>query len=150
MSDNFLESNIESQENILDDQNKSPFAFRTIGEAAKELDVEPHVLRFWESKFIEITPIKRRGRRYYSPQDIDILNKIKNLLYNKGFTIKGVKKHLLEAKKQPADLFSTREKSEEITANHAPKVENPQKNQLKAEEIISRLENIYNKLTNNN
>ena len=72
---------------------KSARAFRTIGEAASELDVPQHVLRFWEVKFSQVSPVKRRGgRRYYRPKDIDLLLKIRKLLYDDGYTIKGVQK----------------------------------------------------------
>ena len=72
---------------------KSSRAFRTIGEAASLLDVPQHVLRFWEVKFSQISPVKRRGgRRYYRPKDIDLLLKISQLLYEDGYTIKGVQK----------------------------------------------------------
>jgi DNA-binding transcriptional MerR regulator len=74
---------------------KSPAAFRTISEVATELDVPPHVLRFWESKFTQIKPLKRGGgRRYYRPSDIDLLRQIRELLYTEGYTIKGVQKLL--------------------------------------------------------
>ena len=70
---------------------KSPSAFRTISEVTKELGVPQHVLRFWEGKFTQIKPMKRGGRRrYYRPEDLLILERIKNLLYNDGYTIKGV------------------------------------------------------------
>lgn len=72
---------------------KSPDAFKTISEAAEELGVEQHVLRFWETKFSQIKPLKRRGgRRFYRPEDMETLHQIKTLLYGKGFTIKGAKK----------------------------------------------------------
>ncbi len=72
---------------------KSPNALRTISEAAEILDVPQHVLRFWETKFTQIKPLKRNGgRRFYRPQDIDVLQQIKHLLYNQGYTIKGAKK----------------------------------------------------------
>jgi DNA-binding transcriptional MerR regulator len=76
---------------------KSAEAFRTISEVALELDVPQHVLRFWESRFIQIKPVKRAGgRRYYRPEDIDLLKGIRALLYSDGFTIKGVQKVLKE------------------------------------------------------
>src|ERR1700759_879407 len=76
---------------------KSPEAFRTISEVATELDVPQHVLRFWESRFAQIKPVKRAGgRRYYRPDDIDLLKGIRALLYGDGFTIKGVQKVLKE------------------------------------------------------
>lgn len=72
---------------------KSPDAFRTISEVSSELDVPQHVLRFWESKFSQIRPLKRAGgRRYYRPDDVDLLRGIRTLLYGDGFTIKGVQK----------------------------------------------------------
>lgn len=72
---------------------KSPDAFRTISEVALDLDVPQHVLRFWESKFNQIRPLKRGGgRRYYRPEDIDLLRGVRTLLYNDGYTIKGVQK----------------------------------------------------------
>lgn len=72
---------------------KAPGALRTISEAADMLDVPQHVLRFWETKFSQIKPLKRNGgRRFYRPQDIDVLQQIKHLLYNQGYTIKGAKK----------------------------------------------------------
>jgi DNA-binding transcriptional MerR regulator len=77
---------------------KSPEAFRTISEVATELDVPQHVLRFWESRFSQIRPVKRAGgRRYYRPDDIDLLRGIRALLYTDGYTIKGVQK-ILRAK----------------------------------------------------
>jgi DNA-binding transcriptional MerR regulator len=74
---------------------KSAEAFRTISEVAVELDVPQHVLRFWESRFAQIRPVKRAGgRRYYRPDDVDLLKGIRALLYGDGFTIKGVQKVL--------------------------------------------------------
>jgi DNA-binding transcriptional MerR regulator len=74
---------------------KSAGAFRTISEVADELSVEQHVLRFWETKFSQIKPLKRGGgRRYYRPEDVELLKNIHNLLYGEGYTIKGVQKLL--------------------------------------------------------
>ena len=76
---------------------KSPEAFRTISEVASELDVPQHVLRFWETRFSQIRPMKRAGgRRYYRPEDVDLLRGIRALLYGEGYTIKGVQKILRE------------------------------------------------------
>ena len=76
---------------------KAPEAFRTISEVAEELDVPQHVLRFWESRFHEIKPLKRGGgRRYYRPQDLDLLRGIRHLLYGEGYTIRGVQRLLRE------------------------------------------------------
>lgn len=74
---------------------KSASAFRTISEVADELKVQQHVLRFWESKFSQISPLKRGGgRRYYRPEDVELLKNIYHLLYQEGYTIKGVQKLL--------------------------------------------------------
>jgi len=78
---------------------KSAQAFRTISEVAAELDVPQHVLRFWESKFSQVRPLKRGGgRRYYRPEDIDLLRRIRSLLYEDGYTIKGVQRLLKEGR----------------------------------------------------
>ena len=74
---------------------KSESAFRTIGEVAESLDVPAHVLRFWESKFPQLKPLKRGGgRRYYRPEDIMLLRRIRQCLYQEGYTIRGVQKLL--------------------------------------------------------
>nr|WP_274706814.1 MerR family transcriptional regulator [Allorhizobium sonneratiae] len=74
---------------------KSPDAFRTISEVADELDLPQHVLRFWETRFPQIKPLKRGGgRRYYRPDDVELLKGIRYLLYDHGYTIKGVQKLL--------------------------------------------------------
>ncbi len=76
---------------------KSPEAFRTISEVADEMDLPQHVLRFWETRFPQIKPLKRGGgRRYYRPDDVDLLRAVKQLLYGEGYTIKGVQKLLRE------------------------------------------------------
>ena len=78
-------------------QVKSEGAFRTISEVADELNVPQHVLRFWETKFSQIRPLKRGGgRRYYRPEDVTLLKRIRTLLYTDGLTIKGVQKLLRE------------------------------------------------------
>ena len=78
---------------------KSAQAFRTISEVATELDVPQHVLRFWESKFSQVRPLKRGGgRRYYRPEDVDLLRRIRTLLYDDGYTIKGVQRLLKEGR----------------------------------------------------
>ena len=73
--------------------NKSKAAFRTIAEVAEELGVAPHVLRFWETKFPQIKPMKRSGgRRYYRPDDVELVRRIRDFLYEKRYTIEGVQK----------------------------------------------------------
>jgi DNA-binding transcriptional MerR regulator len=76
---------------------KSAEAFRTISEVAEELEVPQHVLRFWESRFPQVRPLKRAGgRRYYRPDDVALLRRIRQCLYDQGYTIKGVQKLLRE------------------------------------------------------
>ena len=76
---------------------KSPQAFRTISEVADELDLPQHVLRFWETKFSQIRPMKRSsGRRFYRPEDVELVRAIRDLLYGQGYTIRGVQKLLKE------------------------------------------------------
>lgn len=99
---------------------KSPDAFRTISEVAEELDVPQHVLRFWESKFHQIKPLKRGGgRRYYRPADVDLVGGIKHLLYGEGYTIKGVQKILREQGVAHVQAV-TREESEAEAEAPAP------------------------------
>ena len=88
---------------------KSEAAFRTTGEVSEELELPAHVLRFWESKFPEIKPLKRGGgRRYYRPEDVDLLRQIRHFLYQEGYTIRGVQKLLrqsgLRGKEPPGGL----------------------------------------------
>jgi DNA-binding transcriptional MerR regulator len=76
---------------------KAPDAFRTISEVADDLDIPQHVLRFWETRFAQIKPMKRSGgRRYYRPDDVDLLRGIRHLLYSEGYTIRGVQRILKE------------------------------------------------------
>ena len=76
---------------------KAPDAFRTISEVADELDIPQHVLRFWETRFSQIKPMKRSGgRRYYRPDDVDLRKGIRRLLYGEGYTIRGVQRILKE------------------------------------------------------
>ncbi len=90
--------------------------FKTIGEVSLELGVEPHTIRFWEKEFEELHPVKRRGnRRFYSEEDVAILHEIRNLLHNKGYTIKGARQAMTQNKNTPtenkqADFFSDQNK----------------------------------------
>ena len=84
---------------------KSADAFRTISEVSSELDIPQHVLRFWETKFTQVKPMKRAGgRRYYRPEDVRLLSRIRDLLYAEGYTIRGVQKLLRE--KGPKGLLA--------------------------------------------
>ena len=101
---------------------KSPEAFRTISEVAAELDVPQHVLRFWETKFQQVKPLKRGGgRRYYRPEDIHLLRGIRSLLYSDGLTIKGVQKLLREQGVRYVAEFGRKEIS--LMRDAAPVVE---------------------------
>ncbi len=88
-----------------DKPKKSPGAFRTISEVAEDLDLPAHVLRFWETKFSQVHPLKRGGgRRYYRPEDVQLLSHIRSLLYDEGYTIKGVQKLMREGNLKKSDL----------------------------------------------
>ena len=84
---------------------KSQWAYRTISEVSEQLDVPAHVLRFWETKFTQLKPMKRSGgRRYYKASDLDLLTRIRDLLYRDGFTIKGAQKALREKKANASEV----------------------------------------------
>jgi DNA-binding transcriptional MerR regulator len=119
---------------------KSPDAFRTISEAAEDLDLPQHVLRFWETRFPQIKPLKRGGgRRYYRPEDVELLRVIRQLLYGEGYTIKGVQRLFKEqgartvaaAKLSGADDFpppaaaAVSPKAEPPAASSEPKIPTP-------------------------
>ena len=106
---------------------KSPEAFRTISEVSKDLSLPQHVWRFWETKFIQIKPIKRGGgRRYYRPEDIKLLKGIKSLLYNDGYTIRGVQKVIKEVgtkkmlqKESENNIFTETKNTNNHSSNNA-------------------------------
>ena len=118
--------------------NKSKAAFRTIAELAEELDVATHVLRFWETKFDQIKPMKRSGgRRYYRPDDVEIVKTIKHYLYDKRYTIEGVQKLFKEkglkaiiGEEIQKDFFEQAPQESEIDNNTRDMLTNLQ-NQLK-------------------
>lgn len=92
---------VAKKEPVKEGAQKAAGAFRTISEVADELDVQQHVLRFWETKFSQVRPLKRGGgRRYYRPEDVALLKHIHHLLYTEGYTIKGVQKLLKGQGKQ--------------------------------------------------
>lgn len=97
---------------------KAPGAFLTISEVADELSVQQHVLRFWETKFSQVKPLKRGGgRRYYRPEDVLLLKKIHTLLYTEGYTIKGVQKLLKTLGK--AQLMADVQPGQQVTAKRS-------------------------------
>ena len=94
---------------------KSPQAFRTISEVSNEINIPTHVLRFWETKFPNINPLKRSGnRRYYRPEDVKLIIKIKTLLYDNGYTVKGVQKLLKENNNKNNEKNNIKEKLSSI------------------------------------
>ena len=113
------------------DTQKAPKAFRTISEVAGELELQPYVIRFWESQFKQIKPMRGKGgRRYYRPRDIDFLRGVKTLLHGKNFTIKKVKETIIKKGKEfivarpneAIDNYSTVEKQKiQINFNHTGK-----------------------------
>ena len=124
---------------------KSDSAFRTISEVAEALAVKPHVLRFWESKFDEIQPVKRAaGRRYYRPEDVALIAGIKHLLHEQGMTIKGVQKHLKENSVSDVRGLVAGEKPKggngalnEIGLNRRSKLEAARQNLLQARILLT-------------
>jgi len=139
---------------------KSADAFRTISEAAEELDIPAHVLRFWESKFAQISPLKRAGgRRFYRPQDLQLLRGVKRLLYEDGYTIKGARKYFKdhgvaavmamgEATGGPADEALAIDAADRETVS-APRTARPRPadgQQRQIDDILADLENAQAKL----
>lgn len=101
----------------LHEEEKSPVAFKTISEAAELLDVPAHVLRFWESRFTQLKPIKSKGgRRYYRPEDIAILTQIRHLLYERGYTIKGAQ----QVVGKPMEVIPVPARPDLATVSHKP------------------------------
>jgi DNA-binding transcriptional MerR regulator len=102
---------------------KSASAFRTISEVAGDLDVAQHVLRFWESKFPQVRPLKRGGgRRYYRPEDVDLLRQIRSLLYEEGYTIKGAQKLLRSQRRGAAGDELAAEREGDAPAGPVPEL----------------------------
>jgi DNA-binding transcriptional MerR regulator len=113
---------------------KAPSAFRTISEVADDLHIPQHVLRFWETKFPQLKPLKRGGgRRYYRPEDIALLRRVSDLLYTQGYTIKGVQRLLREGGLEEA-----------VAASAAPPatVEPPETGVAALRSILEELEDI--------
>ena len=126
---------------------KAPNAFRTISEVADELHIPQHVLRFWETKFPQVKPLKRGGgRRYYRPDDILLLRRVSDLLYIQGYTIKGVQRLLREGGGHLADDIPPATESERAEAEAelavpppSPPVAPPRSGQMAAADEAARL-----------
>ncbi|GAB0112902.1 MerR family transcriptional regulator [Acidisoma sp. C75] len=121
----------EEEESVRARLKKAPTAFRTISEVADDLHIPQHVLRFWETKFTQVRPLKRGGgRRYYRPDDVALLRRIAHLLYTQGYTIKGVQRLLREGGGRLADDIPPprqddqdgegEQEAAELLAAHAP------------------------------
>jgi Predicted transcriptional regulators len=128
---------------------KSSSAFRTISEVAQDLDVPQHVLRFWETRFTQIRPLKRGGgRRYYRPEDVALLRLIRELLYDEGYTIKGVQKLMREGalKQRLAQLEAEQLAEQASPAMEAPGASavDPLRQQLRT--ILAELETLRDRL----
>tara|TARA_B100001142_G_C14028946_1_gene537336 strand:+ start:229 stop:672 length:444 start_codon:yes stop_codon:yes gene_type:complete len=119
---------------------KSSKAFLTISEVSKELNLPQHVLRFWETKFASIKPMKRGGgRRYYRPKDVEFLKKISNLLYHDGYTIKGVQKLLKNSDIENSSII--------VTKSNTQTIENPIGGKFEdLKSILKELKEIHNDL----
>lgn len=126
--------------------NKSKDAFRTIAEVADELGVATHVLRFWETKFPQIQPMKRTGgRRYYRPDDVELVRKIKYYLYDKRYTIEGVQKVL---KEKGLKTILGEEIQKDFFAESLEQIELSEKNKVLLSEISSELKALSSSLSN--
>ncbi|HEX8417304.1 MAG TPA: MerR family transcriptional regulator [Methylobacterium sp.] len=110
---------------LTDPSEKRPGAFRTISEVAEDLEVPQHVLRFWETKFVQIKPVKRAGgRRYYRPDDIDLIKGVRHLLHGQGYTIRGAQRILKE--NGPRFVQSVGRGEAEVTAPAIEEAEAPE------------------------
>jgi DNA-binding transcriptional MerR regulator len=129
---------------------KSSSAFRTISEVAQDLDVPQHVLRFWETRFTQIRPLKRGGgRRYYRPEDVALLRLIRELLYDEGYTIKGVQKLMREGalKQRLAQLEAEQMAEAEpavVSADAGPLTDEALRQRLQA--VLTELESLRDRL----
>lgn len=122
---------------------KAEWAYRTISEVSEQLDVPSHVLRFWETKFTQLKPMKRSGgRRYYNRADLELLTTIRDLLYRDGFTIKGAQKALKEKRASQANDTAS-------NVDEAPKeVADPSNTDMLLSQLMTRLQALDDKLAN--
>ena len=128
---------------------KSAEAFRTISEVAEALDLPAHVLRFWETRFTQIKPVKRGGgRRYYRPDQIDLLRGIKTLLYAEGLTIKGVQKILREKGVRHVQEVGGAERTDQVIDEPSPAslITEPTFDNALLKSLVSRLEHLRDRM----
>ncbi|MGH6962835.1 MAG: MerR family transcriptional regulator [Dongiaceae bacterium] len=128
---------------------KSSSAFRTISEVAQDLNVPQHVLRFWETRFTQIRPLKRGGgRRYYRPEDVALLRLIRELLYDEGYTIKGVQKLMREGalKQRLAQLEADQLAEQASPAMEAPGASPADTLRQQLRSILAELESLRDRL----
>ena len=120
---------------------KSVSAYKTISEVSKQIDVPSHVLRFWETKFGQVKPIKRSGgRRYYRSEDIDVLVQIRTLLYKEGYTIKGAKKALKSYLKTEINLSNIKDLTKQADENSLENLESLSVSEKKMDSYIKALD----------
>ncbi len=120
---------------------KSVSAYKTISEVSKQIDVPSHVLRFWETKFGQVKPIKRSGgRRYYRSEDIDVLIQIRTLLYKEGYTIKGAKKALKSYLKTEINLSNIKDLTKQADENSLENLESLSVSEKKMDSYIKALD----------
>ena len=120
---------------------KSVSAYKTISEVSKQIDVPSHVLRFWETKFGQVKPIKRSGgRRYYRSEDIDVLVQIRTLLYKEGYTIKGAKKVLTSYLKTELNHRKIKDLTKHVDDNTLENLESPSGSEKKMDSYIKALD----------
>ena len=126
---------------------KAEWAYRTISEVSEQLDVPSHVLRFWETKFNQLKPMKRSGgRRYYNRADLELLTSIRDLLYRDGFTIKGAQKALKEKRAHPEAISGAEQLSQPSQTSHQPQIETSSENNQLLSALMTRLQSLDEKL----
>ena len=126
---------------------KAEWAYRTISEVSEQLDVPSHVLRFWETKFTQLKPMKRSGgRRYYNRADLELLTTIRDLLYRDGFTIKGAQKALKEKRANPEVASGAEQLQQPSQASHQAQTETVSDNSQLLSSLMMRLQSLDEKL----
>lgn len=137
-----------SEKDDLRRKGKSPSAFRTISEVSENLEIPAHVLRFWETKFLQIKPLKRGGgRRYYRPEDVSLLKTIRGLLYNEGYTIKGVQRLLRDGTLKSTVAVVEKIGKTDVTKSSGIALPNQEANRNELQQILEDLKTLKRLLT---